>query len=361
MSPRSKKILFSLARFTLPVVIIGWLVYSVDREQLAQLWAQPKDWLRLAAGFAIVTAACCISFYRWYLLVRALDIPFRVRDAFRLSFIAYLFNFVGAGSVGGDLFKAIFIARENPRRRTEAVATLVVDRVIGVYALLLVTSVAILAGDISDADEFVRGICNFTLVVAAIAYGMLPVFMIPRFGHGPFVRAMVNVPRVGPIFARLMLAFHAYRSKRLFLLLVGMISVSIHVLLVVAVYVFATAILEQPPSLGRHMIIVPLSLVAGSLPFTPGGIGTFEAAMQVLYKLIGGSTEASGLFVALVYRLTTFGIAGIGVLYYWLSRREMGEMMKEAEREEAEDQTCESEHARLQGQPASVVDSSPGL
>ena len=66
-------------------------------------------------------------------------LPFRIRDAFRLSFLSYLLNFVSVGSVGGDLFKAFFIAREQPGRRTEAVATVVVDRIVGLYGLLLVT------------------------------------------------------------------------------------------------------------------------------------------------------------------------------------------------------------------------------
>ena len=65
-----------------------------------------------------------------------LHLPFRLRDAFRLGFLAFLLNFVSVGAVGGDLFKAFFIARDQPGRRTEAVATVVVDRLVGFYALL---------------------------------------------------------------------------------------------------------------------------------------------------------------------------------------------------------------------------------
>ena len=66
-------------------------------------------------------------------------------DAFRLGFLGYLFNFVSLGSVGGDLFKAVFIAREQHGKRAEAVATVVIDRVIGLYVLFFVASVAALA------------------------------------------------------------------------------------------------------------------------------------------------------------------------------------------------------------------------
>jgi uncharacterized protein (TIRG00374 family) len=342
-------------KLALPVVIIGWLLASLDRQRLVEVWEHPKNWWCLIGGFVIATIAVCISFYRWYLLVRALDIPFRVRDAFRLSFVAFLFNFVAAGSVGGDLFKAIFIAREQPKRRTEAIATLVVDRVVGMYALLLVCSVAILSLGRANTDDLLRMICDFTLLVTACAFGVLPILMIPRFGHGPLARAMVRLPRIGQILARLRDAFHAYRRKRDCLILVTLISISVHVLLVVSIHLCAVGLLQQPPTLGEHMVIVPLSMVAGSIPFTPGGLGTFEAAMQALYALVAGVPREDGTVVALVYRLITLGIAGIGVLYYWYSRREMNEVLEEAEREteiEQDDAVEGPEVLQVDSQPA---------
>jgi uncharacterized membrane protein YbhN (UPF0104 family) len=78
---------------------------------------------------------------------------------------------------------------------------------------------------------------------------------------------------------------------------------------------------------------VPLCNVAGSLPLTPGGIGTFEAAMQKLYHLVAGAEEAQGIAVALLYRLTTFIIAGMGIVYYFSRRREMDAVLRAAEEE----------------------------
>ena len=125
--------------------------YTLDRIDhtgpylLANLrWADRKvqnnnksDNVRIGVGDEISTISE-MTFVRWYLLVRALQLQFRLVDAFRLGFLGYLFNFVVVGSVGGDLFKAIFIAREQPGRRAEAVATVLVDRIVGVYALVLV-------------------------------------------------------------------------------------------------------------------------------------------------------------------------------------------------------------------------------
>ena len=86
---------------------------------------------------ALVLAVCSLmlTFVRWYILVRAVELPFRLIDAFRLGFIGLFFNNFMPGSVGGDVIKAAVLAREQDRR-TVAVATVIMDRAIALWALI---------------------------------------------------------------------------------------------------------------------------------------------------------------------------------------------------------------------------------
>jgi len=88
--------------------------------------------------------AVLLTFVRWWYLVRALDVPCRFADAIRISFWGYLFNLAPLGIVGGDVVKAVMLDHEHPRHRAKAVASVLVDRVIGLYVLFVVASVAIL-------------------------------------------------------------------------------------------------------------------------------------------------------------------------------------------------------------------------
>ena len=110
----------------------------------ANLVDQPKRWDMLAAAWACCTVAVLLTFVRWWYLVRALDVPCRFRDAIRISFWGYLFNLAPLGIVGGDLVKAVMLDHEHPRHRAKAVASVLVDRVIGLYVLFVVASAAIL-------------------------------------------------------------------------------------------------------------------------------------------------------------------------------------------------------------------------
>jgi glycosyltransferase 2 family protein len=327
----------TVLKIALPLAIIVWLVASLDRDQLRQLGEHPIRWPLLACGFFLAMFSVCATFVRWYLLVRALDLPFRLADAFRLSFVGYLLNFVAFGSVGGDLFKAVFLAREQPGRRTEAVATVFIDRAVGLYSLLVVASVAILCSDQSGWDADIKVICNLTLAATLAGTAAIAVVLLPGWDRSSPMKAVYGLPKVGTVVHRLAKALDVYRGKRRLLALIASLSVTVHVVFAIALYLASAAIFPEHPTLADHFIIVPLSLVAGALPLAPAGLGTFEAAMRILYRVVPVHPGGDGFLVALVFRLITIVIAAAGVGYYWIGRREVGELLREAEREQDED------------------------
>lgn len=334
---KKRRFAVTVLKIALPLAILVWLVVSLDRDQLRQLGQRPIRWPLLGCGFALAMFSVCATFVRWYLLVRALDLPFRVADAFRLSFVGYLLNFVAFGSVGGDLFKAVFLAREQHGRRTEAVATVFLDRALGLYSLLIVASAAILFSDQAEWDADIKVICNLTLAATLAGTAAITVVLLPGWDRSSLMKAMYRLPKVGTIVHRLAKALDVYRGKRGMLAWIAALSLLVHVVFATALYLAAAAIFPEHPTLMDHFIIVPLSLVAGALPLAPAGLGTFEAAMKILYRVVPAHGGGDGFLVALVFRLITIVIAMVGVGYYWTRRREVGDLLREAEREEDED------------------------
>jgi len=328
-----KKYVITLLKLAIPAAIILWLLSTLDRDRLWQLQSRPKDWGRLAAAFVLVLSMTFLGFFRWWVLVRALHLRFRLRDAFRLGSLGFLLNFVSVGSVGGDLFKAFFIAREQPGRRTEAVATVVLDRVIGLYGLLLVTSAAILLSDIHQLSPAISAICRTTLVATAIGSGAILIVLMPGFTRGSLVEFLNGLPKVGATLERLITSLRMYRSKPLVMVAAVAMSMGVHSLIVLSCYLIATGLFANTPTLREHFIIVPLANAAAGLPFTPAGLGSFEFAMALLYAHVprGGRGDVAGILVALAYRLITIAVAAVGVVYYWTSRAEMREVIREAE------------------------------
>lgn len=313
--------LVRILKFAIPFAIIVWLVSAIDASQWRALNERPKHWGLLILAFTIALGAVCLAFVRWYLLVRSLDIKFSLADAFRLSFLGYLFNFVSAGSVGGDLFKAVFISREQPERKTEAVATVVVDRLIGLFALLLVSSIAILLADVQDPSPGYQAIRRITLLSTAGGSIAVMLLMFTGFRNRRLGKLLGSLPRIGQSCERLIVSVGVYRSRRLLMASILGLSMFMHGMLAVAMFLIASALFANSPPLGDHLTIVPLSMLAGALPLSPSGLGSFEFAIDELYRLVSVSSvdAVSGVLVALVYRLVTIAIAAVGVVYYWSS------------------------------------------
>jgi uncharacterized membrane protein YbhN (UPF0104 family) len=290
-------------------------------------------------ALALVTGlgADLLTFVRWHALVRALGLAFSLKDALRLGFVGYLLNFVSFGAVGGDLFKAVCIARQFPGRRPEAVATVVLDRLIGLYMLFVMASVSILVtGQLHNSNETVRVICRGALAATGLGAAALLMLLIPGITQGGFSTLLSRLPKVGSIFGKLLGAIRIYRSRWGVLLASALISVGVHTLSTISVYLVARGLPGECPSLPDHFVMIPLAFVTGVLPLPGNGLGAFEAVVKTLYELVPVDVqvaEGHGFVVSLCYRAVTVVIALIGVCYYLASRKEVATVLAEAERE----------------------------
>jgi glycosyltransferase 2 family protein len=324
----------TVLKYGAPLAIIVWLLIRIEPAQWESLRTQPKNWPMLSAALGLAMSAVCFTIFRWYLLVRALAIPFRIRDAFRLGFLGYLLNFVSIGAVGGDLFKAVFLARDRPGQRTEAVSTVVVDRMIGLYALLVVTSATLLLMQTPEPTAELAVISRSTYLLTAIGAVGVVMVLVPGFTRGSLSEAIGNIPVVGSTLSRLIAAVRMYRRQPGTLVVIGVMSIGVHVLFAVALFLVSRAFYGPPaPGVADHLVIVPISMLVGALPLTPAGLGTFELAMAKLFQWVPAAAHpVPGAVIALVYRIITIIIAAIGTVYYWTSRREVKAVIEDARR-----------------------------
>lgn len=327
-----KRQLFNVVKVAASLGILTYLVlHTVHKypDSVHQLQSEPKNWLLLIAAWLIMSAAVMITFFRWYLLVRVLALPFSLRDAFRLGFVGYFFNLISLGTVGGDLFKAMFLAREQPGHRAEAVATVVVDRVVGVYGLLLVASAAIAFSDVSKLSDNVSKLCEGTLAITAVATFILLLLLLGFGTQGKLFERVCQRRYIGPLLQRLGVAARTYRLRKRVLAQALLLTLGVHCLGAVGFYLIAEGLPGETPNLAVHFFIIPLGMVAGAIPLPMAALGAFEGILQFLYQQTGGGV-AKGLVVALVYRLITLLIATVGIVFYVRTRRDLNRVLEES-------------------------------
>jgi uncharacterized protein (TIRG00374 family) len=300
---------------------------------LQTLLQGPIDFGALAFAALLVVVTVSLQLFRWYILVRSLDLPFSLRNAFRLGMVGVFYNTFLPGSVGGDLLKAYFIAKEHPERKTRAVATVIADRALGLFGLILFVAVL---GSMAWAGGDARIIANPKLqnliwMTAAIAGGTILGFFLlgdlPERRVERFARRLRWFPKVGKSLAELWYTVVVYRQRiRAVGLCVGLSALS-HFAFVFAFYsasrVFppANPAIEQA-TLAEVMVVAPIGFIIQAIPIAPGGVGVGEAAFAGLYKL-SGRPESRGVISRLALRVVEWIIGLLGYLVYLRMKKEL--------------------------------------
>jgi glycosyltransferase 2 family protein len=316
------------------VVWSNWRRYADDGTEvgLAVALSRPLDWTALTAAFLIYSTAAALTFVRWFVLVRAQDLPFTLGGAFRLGMIGLYFSAFLPGSVGGDIVKAVAIAREQSRR-TVAVATVILDRVVGLCGLFwLVTLLGNAFGltgmlpVLVQGDEALAILRGILLLCTTLSLGSLAFWIAMGFFPEPWLARMAErlerIPKIGHSIAELWRTVWLYRRRGAAVALAMGLAVLGHCGFVASFLFAALTVLPagQCPSMAVHALIVPVGMVAQGIIPTPGGVGGAEAAFGALYGFMG-YTVAAGVLAALVYRAISWVLGALGLVVYTRMRR----------------------------------------
>lgn len=309
----------------------NWSVRSADGQEvgLRHILLRPVGGLSLFGAAAFASAAAYLTILRWYFLVRAQGLPVTFLNAFRFGLLGHFLNTFLPGSLGGDLVKSVLIAREQ-RCRTAAVATVWVDRLIGLYGLICVTAlVGVLiwaagALGVMAPDGSARVILESGIVTAVgLCAGSVFVWILLGLVSERQVRAagrhVAGWPWVGSCLAGVWQIFWLYRRQGGVLAVALAMTVAIHGSSVLAFFAAAQAVCPgtDTPGLPAHLLVIPFGLLVKAGFPTPGGIGGAEFAFGHLYRLVGGSFSA-GVLASLLIRTISWGLAVTSYLAYGL-------------------------------------------
>ncbi len=335
-----RQTLMNVLGYLLAFGLLSYVVYSNwkpgDPAGLASLWnkhvveGEPVHWGFLAIAVCTLTYGLCVTLVRWYLLVRAQDLPFRLADAFRLGLIGFFFNTFLPGSVGGDVIKAAGLAREQSRR-TVAVATVIMDRVIALWGLIwFVAGLGVIFWccgllENSPGAEAAKHVVQIavTIVVVSVVIWLL-MGLLPTASAEGLANWLGRLPRVGTSAAEFWRAVWMYRLRQKSVFLTLLLSWTGHVGFVLTFYCCVRVLWDPEggvpiPTLAEHFLIVPVGLVIQAMPLFPGGAGIGEAGFGGLYNWFG-CAASTAVLGSLVQRVLNW-MGGLVGFLVWLRMR----------------------------------------
>ncbi len=331
----------SWLKWILAVVILGLLVRQ-NWESLGKLNSRTINWSLFGAALLIRFVSLCVTYSRWWLLVTGIGIPLKWMNAFRLGMFCEACNIVGPGAAGGDLVKAVWLAKDNPERRGSAAATVVLDRILGLWALFLSGALASLlptAVSLNSQMEWAVG-----LLWLGTAGGLIGIILmlIPAFTHSRLMHWITTWPRLGHIVKDVMNSLSFYQRRRSVLFVAASLSLLGHLGFLTSFYLGAAALHHGRPFPGYvdHLVGLPLPEAVAAIPLTPGGVGILEWAIGYMYEQHQLSVNphstpeelteanANGVLTALASRMTALILGAFGVIFYFAGKREMADAMQ---------------------------------
>jgi len=293
--------------------LIAWMAASgkLDPGALAVL-AAPA---RLFVLASLVFAAIWVNNLRWNLLLAAKGFRVSARQTLTLTLVGILFNFALPGGVGGDVVKGCCLVKAVRQNRAAVAATLLVDRLAGLCALVALPAVILLAGCASPGrPPELRALS----VAAGGAFMLVAALTVLAFSrslkdHPRVVAALGAIP-LGALFQRVHEAVYAYRRHPRVLLLALVLSGVSQFLLILFFWCFAALTGAPAVSFGVYLAVVPLGLLSTALPVVPAGVGVGQAAFYALFRLYPGSDCQVGptALTALQILLIGWGLVGAG-------------------------------------------------
>jgi uncharacterized protein (TIRG00374 family) len=315
------KKIFSFIQLAVGAGLLAFLFWKMqDKGDLLDAFRDAgRHWLLLGVGVLLFLPCLMICTARWRILLAAQGLRLGFLHALELFFVGHFFNSFLFGVTGGDLVKAYYAARATKHKRTEAVSTVFIDRVIGLLALIALIVVVMLmrmSFFLRYGETRLALVFNVCLLAGAVA-GLVVVFRQDVFDRWPLFRRFKEQTRAGDIISRSYSAFQACFSHRGVLAKTMLLSVLNHIILTVSV-VFLGRALEIDISVVEYFSTIPIINAVSAIPLTPGGLGTREAAAVFLLGALGVPGTRAALLSLLIYGtiLSWSFVGGIVYLFY---------------------------------------------
>ncbi len=276
------------ARIAAGLLLLGALFYFrlIDLDELRQALAHP-GLLALAALTSFVTLP--VAGLRWHLLLRSQGLVLHLWDTVRITAMGAFFATFLPGAAGGDIVRGVYIFQASHGRRTSALLSIFIDRLIGLTAFVLFGVAATLTRPVAhygvlEYSVFALAALFLGALVVLFAFGHRIALLINRLfaGHSHHLAAIID--DAGE-------ALRKYSRQWQTVLLALAISVGIVFLVALAVILIAAATEFGGLSVVEYGIAGVYAMIANSLPFTPGGLGIGEGAFASACVMLEPATS----------------------------------------------------------------------
>ncbi len=319
----NKKINHSIGqvlKLIISLLIITWLITSGKLNFAAIKALFLSNWIYFAP--ILILANLFLLSERWRYLISTQEIFATRWQVFRLSMIGNFFNLSMPGGVGGDIIKAFYFVKHYPTRKTVAATGVLIDRVLGLYAMMGMALLAMIF-DFKHIETVPNLLSLFQLIIGLFTLTSLGLFFIFTKNEKIqfYIKNLILVMPFNSQFLSVYDSINKYGAKIGDLLRVVLISFLAQIFSILFLYFTAQQITAADINLIMFFYIAPIGFMATAIPISPAGIGIGQAAFFYLYNVYSNSNSDVGATIITAFQVIQFGLSLIGSYFYFSEKK----------------------------------------
>lgn len=320
MASKLKSGLSVAIKISIAVALIAYMLHSGHLD-LSTLWDLMTP-TNVALGLALVGINVALLTWRWLFLLRARGFQAKISYVSSLYLIGMFFNYALPGAVGGDVVKAFYLVRDHRERRMDAVLSILIDRILGLYTFFILTLFAIAIDfDFIMSHEKIRWVAMVCIFVFLGMTAFFAAAFSQRLQHYLGVRYLVKVsPRFGLI-VRVLDAFQKFGRKRSVIFASIAVSLVAQAATLAFFYRIGWALGEHDVPFNAYLFSMPMGFIVTALPIAPAGVGVGQVAFHYLFQAYLGRATPLGSTAITAYQIALLCWALLGAFFFVRYRR----------------------------------------
>ena len=301
-----KQWILTAIKCSVSVVLLHWVLQKTDLREIF-LALRSANLPLLMAALVVYFASYYIRAYRWRILLNAQKVDSSIPFLYQSYMVGIFFSNFLPSIVGGDVVRAYDVWRLG-MSKSSALATVVVDRLLGLFGLILFAVSALLISPKLVTQLHLPSWWLFGVAVLPLSVWLLlrRRLALIRFGSRKLQHLLDRVTKAFGVFGNC--------KEALFKAFAWSLAVQITVILY---YFLIEKALNISIPFGTFFLIVPLATLIMMLPVSINAIGLRESAFVFLLGAYGygiSSSEAIA-FAWLAYGIVIIqGLLG-GIIY----------------------------------------------
>ncbi len=299
----------TILKCVLAAALLLWLIRSgrLDGRAFANL--KPSWALAGVLGWQAAMLFCIAA--RWHFLTRALRLDFPFSQTLRISCIGFYAAILTPASLGLDGVRLLMSRRLRPAQSREIVASVLWDRVLGVWSLLVLSALGgaflIFSQSLTAHENVARSVFLVALGCGALAL-VIGIFLLVFIAQPKLWASLSSIP-----FLKKRGVLQQSPPREIF----GwplFFAFATHACNILATF-GGLSLLERSTPFVSTVSISPFVILSSLVPLTPLGLGVTDAAAALLFSAVGAMHGAAATMIL----RTSFVLLSLvcGLMWLW--------------------------------------------